>query len=71
MFCSVPPVKNAKPSPGAFISGGVMVDFCVDLLSLFLLPFQDFFFGSVFASVVMIVLISFPILGICRIFRFF
>ncbi len=48
-----------------------MVDFCVDLLSLFLLPFQDFFFGSVFASVFMIVLISFPILGICRIFRFF
>ena len=43
----------------------------VDFLSLFLLPFQDFFFGSVFASVFMIVLISFPILGICRIFRFF
>ena len=63
MFCSVPPVKNAKPSPGAFISGGVMVDFCVDLLSLFLLPFQDFFFRFCFCFCLHDCLDLFPYTG--------
>lgn len=48
-----------------------MVAFCVDILSLFLVPFQDVFLESVLAAPLLIVLICFPVLFLIRIFRRF
>lgn len=46
-----------------------MLDFCKDLISLFLLPFQEFFIDSVFGSVFYIFLVFVPVIFILKIWR--
>ena len=48
-----------------------MVQFCIDILSLFVLLFQDFFLNSVFGAPLLILLVCMPVLFLSRIFRRF
>lgn len=48
-----------------------MLSYCIDLLSLFLLPFQDYVLDSVLGVFLLLMLCCFPVLFFCRLFRLF
>lgn len=50
---------------------GFMVDFCVYILSFFLIPFQTVFMQSVLGAFVFILLVSLPVTFLSRVFRSF
>lgn len=47
-----------------------LYDYCVRLLSLFLIPFQAAFTGSVFGSVFLVIIVACPVLFLFRIWRY-
>lgn len=64
-------MKSAKPSRGNAFKEVSMLSYCIDLLSLFLLPFQDYVLDSVLGVFLLLMLCCFPVLFFCRLFRLF
>lgn len=60
VFCIVPAVTFKEFD---------MLDYCIQILSLFLVPFSQVFVDSVFGAVFMISLVFFPVMLFIRIWR--